>query len=491
MNKEKNIDAVLESLQEQQRTKQRMNALLDERMRMMKEQQFILESAEEVEEDINNIEQHWNRVIEERTKNGGDIFRNKKLNDILEQELIQIGKLSELGEVGRIVAEEHDIQGDNAVFVYTSNSSSEAEVIDNVISFVVIQYSKENPSMIYSDGQGSSIIRQFGVYNLQDPNEFIQFMEEVITTLTAINDEETNDEIVQEAESKSGPHGNKRLGGRRLRDMTKKELSENVKAINKVIKENEKKLKATDEGDSNSKDTKKLKKEISECYKVLEILKEQMEWLKTNKPINESDKDDGDVDFDNLDDEGEKDEDDDFNFDGDKDEKDDKGEKGDDFYLEDEPEGSEEPTLSVEDGNGKTVETTFTAIRMQVSDIDKAVSELTKHGIPEEAIQVIPDDNQIEESDDEPTDNSGTIEVSATYTKELEDFFKQRGLDLEKQLGGVLDYGTSSDNKEGDEDDDKGDKGEEDDEPNLNLDDDNEGSDDDFEGLFDDPTEDK
>lgn len=134
----------------------------------------------------------------------------------------------------------------------------------------------------------------------------------------------------------------------------------------------------------------------------------------------------------------------------------DKGEDGEDNKDEN----------SDEDSDNEDVPMTAVVLTVKKDDADKCKDEMVEAGIAEDDIEII-------DSDDEDDENS-KIKVDVNSVKELKDYLKGKGIDLEEKIGGeIVDDDEDSDSKD---DDNKDDDSKEDDKEDK----DGEGGEDDF-----------
>lgn len=121
---------------------------------------------------------------------------------------------------------------------------------------------------------------------------------------------------------------------------------------------------------------------------------------------------------------------------------------------------------SDEDSENEDVPMTAVVLTVKKDDADKCKDEMVEAGIAEDDIEII-------DSDDEDDENS-KIKVDVNSVKELKDYLKGKGIDLEEKIGGeIVDDDEDSDSKD---DEDKDDDSKEDDKKDK----DGEGGEDDF-----------
>jgi hypothetical protein len=147
--------------------------------------------------------------------------------------------------------------------------------------------------------------------------------------------------------------------------------------------------------------------------------------------------------------------------DKDDDNTDDKGDdSGDDNGDDDKDKNSDE------DSDNEDVPMTAVVLTVKKDDADKCKDEMVEAGIAEDDIEII-------DSDDEDDENS-KIKVDVNSVKELKDYLKGKGIDLEEKIGGeIVDDDEDSDSKD---DEDKDDDSKEDDKEGK----DDKGGEDDF-----------
>ena len=126
--------------------------------------------------------------------------------------------------------------------------------------------------------------------------------------------------------------------------------------------------------------------------------------------------------------------------------------EGEDDDKEEEEKPADEETPDGDEDSKKeddTEEAELEAIVLTVKDTEKVKKNLIDAGIPEEHIEVIPDNEEDEESKD------GKLRIDADDALTLKDYLSGLGIDLEEEIGAEIVDDSKADEEEPEEGEDK------------------------------------
>lgn len=400
------------------------------------------ESFADVEEDIEeeipfesvNNKKQKNAILES-IKKGGCGCAPKKLNESAEDSYV--GKYF----VWICSPEEGDmVQGFD--ILKSLNNHPNLEIVEGECgdsSGYYKCYGVVTPNQLLANKIASRFNKE--VYALQFPSDeeydgydlFIEFGEDYEEPGLGINVHPTSVEEIEgfafesaKPEVKS-PFGSVKVNGKKLGECGKGELRQMLREAKQELKELKKEEKSLGEG-CGKRAKNKIAKKIEKAEKLVEILEEEIKFNpKKAGAVNEAKSLwEEFTKWSKL-------------YEAEEEEEDEKeDEKPAEELTSENPEDSEEETEEKEDAKE---EAELEAILLTVKNIEKVNQNLIDAGIPEEHIQMIPDEEDPKQ---------GKIRVDADDAITLKEYLATLGIDLEEEIGAELVTDEESEEKEDD-----------------------------------------
>lgn len=409
------------------------------------------ESFADVEEDVEeeipfesvNNKKQKNAILES-IKKGGCGCAPKKLNESMNDSLyyyeLYNSEASAPEEIQQIKSLIQRASRDPRVKLFAHMFNDYAGSIDSV-GLLVRPEDLEMVKRIYPQGQDmvdpeenyryfssgevdpSSCIEDLDLYNYDDYvnghyDEFIK-LEDALEIIGSLY-ESAKPEV-------KSPFGSVKVNGKKLGECGKGELRQMLREAKQELKELKKEEKSLGEG-CGKRAKNKIAKKIEKAEKLVEILEEEIKFNpKKAGAVNEAKSLwEEFTKWSKL-------------YEAEEEEEDEKeDEKPAEELTSEKPEDSEEETEEKEDAKE---EAELEAILLTVKNIEKVNQNLIDAGIPEEHIQMIPDEEDPKQ---------GKIRVDADDAITLKEYLATLGIDLEEEIGAELVTDEESEEKEDD-----------------------------------------